>query len=455
MKFLHKITGMFTRYLKRSPEIPKDESFTAFNGVDSQLPGELEKIVTQEEYAWILTQTIGHLSPSWKTFRLQEGILFYSHVEEPYECQLNFTNLVKYLVYEDKPEWPQKISVYLGRMKVDRTILDPMLDSFEAARGALTIRLHAQNASGDLPGEIDGFLTREIAGDLYAVLALDLPGQFHLLRRGDVEKWDIEPDELFWTAFANLGDKQERIKITRRPTDGFPLITLFDSDYAAAFAADFANHCSDWVGKLGSIVSIPTRGSVFIYPIDSPSSFNGAFSKIADLTNRFFIKDPGQLTNDIYWFHHNRFELFPKFMKGHTLSYNIPNRLIAYLKTPQFPSAPWSDLKDSVLTGNWEGFYEYGKGCGPELLGVKKAFQLKMTAKGGQVDGVSTDEGYEQALPVCGFVRKEMISFIKKSEPDAHFIGVYDPEDGSFTGTWEADSGQGKMCSGSWVMIKV
>ena len=48
-----------------------------------------------------------------------------------------------------------------------------------------------------------------------------------------------------------------------------------------------------------------------------------------------------------------------------------------------------------------------------------------------------------------------MISFIKKSEPDAHFIGVYDPEDGSFTGTWEADSGQGKMCSGSWVMIKV
>lgn len=459
MKFLQKITGILSRYLGRSPDIPENREERTPGNVDTVLPGELEKIVTQEEYVWILTRTLEQLAPGRDAIRLEGGIIFYTHDEERYESQLNFTNLVKYLVYEDRPEWPHKISAYIRRLRVDRSVLDPILTSFETAREFLTVRLHTRNMYEDFPGGTEGFLIREAMGGMYAALALDLPEQFHILREKEVESWDIETDELFWTAYANLGDKAEGdaapIKVTFRDADGFSLITLFDRDYAAAFAIDFSNHCAAWVGKMGSIVAIPTRGSVFIHPIDSPASFNSAFSKIADLTNRFFIKDPGPLTNNIYWFHHNQFEVFPKQMEGHALTYHIPGRLLAYLKTPLFPSAPWSDLRDALLTGTWEGFFEYGKEYGGGMAGIKRAFQLTLVSRAGQLDGSCTDDEQDGPVKISGFVHREMISFIKKTAHDIHYIGVYDARDRSFTGTWEIDAGQGKTGTGSWVMIKL
>jgi hypothetical protein len=459
MKFLQKLTGILSRYLGRSPDVPENAGVMASSKVNTLLPGELEKIVTQEEYVWILTETLEQLSSARELVRLERGILFYTQNEERDESQLNFTNLVKYLVYEDRPEWPHKISAYIKRLRVDRSVLDPILESFETARGFLTVRLHTKSMYDDFPGGTEGFLIKEAMGEMYAALALDLPEQFHILRQTEVEKWDIEMDELFWTAYANLGDKLEcdpaQIKVTHRDVEGFSLVTLFDRDYSAAFAIDFGNHCSAWIGKIGSIVAIPTRGSVFIHPIDTPVSFNTAFSKIADLTNRFFMKDPGPLTNNIYWFHHNRFELFPKQIEGHALTYHIPSRLLAYLKTPLFPAAPTSDLRDALLTGTWEGFFEYGKGYETGLTGVKRAFQLTLVSKGGQLDGSCTDDELEDPVPIWGFVHKEMISFIKKTTHDIHYMGVYDARDRSFTGTWEIDAGKGKTSSGSWVMIKL
>jgi hypothetical protein len=456
MNFLQKLIDIISRYLGHRRDVREKGAGLAPGQVNILLPGELEKIITQEEYAWILTQTLEQLGPARVVLRLEGGILFYTHNDEDlYENQLNFNNLVKHLVYEDRPEWPHKISDYIKRLRVDRSVLDPILESFEAARPYLTVRLHTKGMYEDFPRGSEGFLVREAMDDLYAALSLDLPEQFHVLRQKEVDKWDIETDELFWTAYANLGDKLERIKVTQRNSDGFTLVTLFDRDYSAAFTVDFSNHCSAWVGKMGSIVALPARGSVFIHPIDNASTFNGAFSKIADLANRFYMKDPGPLTNNIYWFHHNRFEQFPKMMEGHALTYHIPSRLLAYLKTPLSPSVPWSGLRDGLLTGTWEGMFEYGKGYGAELIGVKRAFHLTLVSKGGQLDGTCMDDELEHPAGIWGFVHKEMISFIKKTTHDIHYIGVYDAADRSFTGTWEIDAGQGRTCSGSWVMIKI
>jgi len=450
MKILRKISDIFRR---------SDPAKATFGRVDPRLPEELEKVITQQEYSTILSYTLGHLSQGWHAFRLEAGVLYYLRNEDRSEAQLNFTNLVKHIICEEQRDWPDRIARYINRLTIDRKVLDPIIASFEAAKNFLTVRLHAQSVYDVFPRGTEGYILKEVIPEMYAALAIDLPEQFHILRKDEIEHWDIDKDELFWTAYANLGDKLEKIKVATREMDGVDMITLFDRDYSAAYAVDFGNSCRAWVGKMGSIVAIPAKGSVFIHLIQDNSTFNSAFGKMAELTNKFFREDPGPLTNNVYWFHHNRFELFPKVMEGHSLTYNIPNRLLAYLKTPLAHAAPFSELKDALLGGDWEGFYEYEKGFSDAIAGSRKSFQMTLISKGGQLEGTCTDEEYDQPAGIWGFAHQEMISFIKKYPSkisgEIHFKGIYDAGDVSFSGTWEIDHGQGRTSSGNWTMIKL
>lgn len=450
MKILRKISDIFRR----------NEPKKAVNSrVDPRIPEELEKVITQEEYAAILSYTLAHLGQGWHAFRLEAGVLSYLRKEDRSEARLNFTNLVKHIICEDQKDWPDRIARYINRLTIDRKVLDPIIASFDAAKDYLTVRLHAQSVYDVFPNGTEGYILKEVIPEMYAALAIDLPEQFHILQKDEIAHWDIDKDELFWTAYANLSDRVEQIKVGSREMDGVNMITLFDRDYSAAYVVDFANSCGEWVGRMGSIVAIPAKGSVFIHPIQDSSAFNGAFGKMAELTNKFFREDPGPLTNNVYWFHHNRFELFPKVMEGHSLTYNIPNRLLAYLKTPLASAVPLSDLKDTLLAGDWEGFYEYEKGFSEEIAGSRKSFQMTLMSKGGQLEGTSTDEEHDQPAGIWGFAHQEMISFIKKYPAkipgEIYFKGIYDAVDVSFSGTWQIDHGQGRVSSGNWTMIKL
>jgi hypothetical protein len=186
--------------------------------------------------------------------------------------------------------------------------------------------------------------------------------------------------------------------------------------------------------------------------------FNKAFSKLAELTNLAYNDTHQPLSNNIYWFHRNKFELFPKIMEEDTLSYSIPFRLLAYLKTPTFRKPQGAELRDSVLSGEWEGYFEFGMGYSRPQIGTRKSFSLNLKAKGRQLEGFCMDEGDADTAGVWGFVEKDLISFIKKPEEGPgviHYTGFFEPEDTSFTGTWIIEGGDGTLQSGSWSMVKL
>jgi hypothetical protein len=468
MKLVERLIALFRRGPGRPelnpgdpPSVPPPRGWGGFSikDVDWRIPHDLQRLLNQADYTLILSHTIKLLGYKRNKFRLDRGILSYARKREPGEVQLNFNNLVKHILGEEKEQWPAKIAHYIDRLTLDRATLEPLLESFDAAREHLTIRVHTQHMYESFPTGTEGYVLKAAIPELYAALAIDLPEQFHVLQKKEMESWDIDEDELFWTAYANLSDKREKIKVVQREMDGFSMVTLFDRDYSAAFSVDFANNCAEWIGTLGSMVSFPARGSVFIHPIKNPADFNKAFGKLAELTNQFFQEDPGPLTNNIYWFHHNRFELFPKALEGNSLTYSIPNRLLAYLRTPLAHPAFASDLKDAQLSGNWEGYYEYGKGYQPPLLGSRKSFEMTLRAKSGQLEGTCIDEEFSLQAGIWGFVDRELISFIKKYPAlpayDIHYTGFYDAGEVSFTGTWIIDNGDGNVASGSWSMVKL
>ena len=461
MKLLERLTALFRPW---TPSTVDSTPLThtperGLDGLDDRVPEDLASAISQEAYSWVVAQTLRRLGRGKHIFRLDGGLLFYTLLDGPGWRQLNVAHLVQQILGEDKVHWQERIGQYVDLHRVDQAALEGMLVSFEAARERLTVRLHTRATYERFPMGTDGYLLKAVLPELYAALALELPGQFHILQRSEIRHWGIDDDELLWTAYANLADQREKIKVVEQEGAGFSLITLLDKDYAAAFAIDFGNHCSEWVGRMGSMVALPSKGSVFIYPVRDPATFNTAFTKMAELVNRYFHEGPSPLSNDLYWFHHNRFEHFPKAMEGHTLTYSIPNRLLAYLRTPLAHPAFFSEVKDALLEGDWEGYYEYGQGFRAPLLGSRREFQLTLRARGGQLEGTCIDEDHSGQAGIWGFVDRELISFIKKfpevPAQEIHYTGFFDALEVSFTGTWVIDEGNGKVFSGSWAMVRL
>lgn len=460
MKLLEKLTALFRPWTPRAVDSPPEQpAERSADGMDDRLPEDLISVISQEAYSWVVVQTMKRLGRGKNVFRLDGGLLFYTQMDGQSWMQLNLVHLVQQFQGKEPSAWLDCIGQYVDLHRADQAALETMLRSFGAAREHLTVRLHTKATYERFPMGADGYLLKVVLPGLYAALALELPGQFHILQRDEIRSWGIDDDELLWTAYGNLSDQRDKIQVVEQAGEGFSLVTLHEKDNAAAFAIDFGNHCSEWVGRMGSMVALPSKGSVFIYPVREPGAFNAAFTKMADMVNRFFHEGPAPLSNDLYWFHHNRFERFPKVMEGHTLTYSIPHRLLAYLRTPLAHPAFLSEVKDALLEGYWEGYYEYGQGFRPPLLGSRREFQLTLRAKGGQLEGSCVDEDHSGQAGVWGFVDRELISFIKKfpeaAAPDIHYTGFFDAGEVSFTGTWVIDEGNGKVFSGSWAMVRL
>ena len=457
MKLLERLTALFRpRTVGDAFAAPGDPGL---NGMNDRLPDDLVSIISQEAYTWVVAETLRRLGRGRHIFRLDGGLLFYTQVDGRSWMQVNLVHLVQQLLLEERSAWQDRIAGYLDRHREDQVALESLLTSFQAAREKLTVRLHTEATYERFPLRTEGYLLKAVIPDLYAALALELPGQFHILQRTEIAHWEIDEDELLWTAYANLADQRDKIKVVEQEGEGFSILTLLEGDYAASFAIDFANHCSEWIGKLGAIVSLPTKGVVFIYPVNDPAVFNGGFTRMAELANRYFQEGPSPLTNDLFWFHYRLFERCPKAIEGHTLTYSIPNRLLAYLRTPLAHPAYVSEVKDALLEGDWEGYFEYGQGFPAPLVGTRREFQMVLRSKWGQLEGSCTDEEQPAPAGIWGFVDRELISFIKKhqdrSVKEIHYTGFFDAGERSFMGTWVIDEGNGKVVSGSWAMVKL
>jgi hypothetical protein len=159
------------------------------------------------------------------------------------------------------------------------------------------------------------------------LLALDLPNRFHILTLDEINVWGLHRNRLFEIGHNNLLKKIEGIQAKKHDWDGAVFYTLFDRDFSAAYCIDFETNCDNLVGEKGSLVSFPTRGSVFVHPIFDKGQFNIGYNHIVEKTNKFFDDDPGPISRNIYWYYEKRFTLFEMTWNNEELTYSIPEQL--------------------------------------------------------------------------------------------------------------------------------
>jgi len=296
-----------------------------------ETPEEMKHIVSNDDFNLILTFATTHLTKKGQqNISFEDGLLLYDTLGEcEISNQTNFLNLVKSVLCEERKDWQVKTAEYFDRLNQDEELEEEVLLNFEKAKEYLTVRLHPITTYQDEPHQshIETLVYNVKIPDTYSMLALDLPTRFHFLTVDEINVWSEEKSKLFEIAYNNLRDKIENIQEQRHDWDGAIFYTLFDRNYSAAYCIDFANNCDNLIGEKGSLISFPTRGSVFVHPISDNGKFNIGYDHIVEKTNKFFDDDPGPISRNIYWFYENKIALFEMIWNNGELTYNIPKQL--------------------------------------------------------------------------------------------------------------------------------
>jgi len=299
--------------------------------MSNELPNELKHLISQDDFNSILTFATAYLTDKGhRNVSFADGLLLYNTLgESETSNQTNFLNLVKSVLCEERIDWQVKTEEYFDRLNQDKEIEQEVLLDFEKARKYLTVRLHPINTYEDEPqkSHIEKLVYKVEIPDTYSMLSFDLPTRFHILTIDEINVWNKEQNELFKIAHDNLQDKIEIIQAQQHDWGGAIFYTLFDRDYSAAYCIDFASNCNNLIGEKGSLISFPTRGTVFVHPISNNEKFNIGYNHIAEKTNTFFNDDPGPISRNIYWLYENNFTLFTTTWNNGELSYNIPQQL--------------------------------------------------------------------------------------------------------------------------------
>ncbi len=297
------------------------------------LPKGLESIVSEDDFLLVLKYSKGHLAErNFQNIRLEDGILKFEN-KASLRVETNFVNLVKTVLCYDRASWQMQTGEFLSKLNSDDGLKHDLFADFGRAKEFLALRLHSMDAyqgGSDKSGILNHFHRIDIP-DTYTVLVLDLPQTFHILRRDEASAWQQSEEQLFEVAATNTSNRIDKIEARRRDWDGADIVTIFDSDYSASYCIDFKYNCESLVGKFGSIVCFPTKGSVFVHFLENAERFNAAYPILVDQTNKFFNEDTGPITRNIYWYFDGVFVKFEVDIKDAEITYNIPRRLLEML----------------------------------------------------------------------------------------------------------------------------
>jgi len=181
--------------------------------------------------------------------------------------------------------------------------LDSLRGDVERALPALKLRVQR---SGTLrPGSVSA----PIAGDLHAVLVLDLPSFVTPVRVADLAAWDRPAGELVAVALENVKSR-ERVEIKPMEVAG---ARLFAVTGASVFVATLGLAAEDLVRKPtphGALVAMPSGHILLCHSIADARSLQ-VLPAMAAGSLQAFEGGPAPLSPDLFWKRGDRFVALP------------------------------------------------------------------------------------------------------------------------------------------------
>jgi hypothetical protein len=204
-----------------------------------------------------------------------------------------------------------------------------IIDDYDKIQDYIGVRLYPI----DYPAAIGKDLTigKEFSEGIYAMLVFDLPDSIINIQPEQADKWNKTLDELFETGIQNIRHKYP-LEISEQKFKEFNIwFVQGDHFFAPNIVFDLNNH-SKLVGSKGSLIGIPHRHSVIIYPIENIKVVK-AINQLIPTIYGMNEEGPGSISNNIFWYKDGHFQNLPYKIADKKLQFFPPQYFVELLHT--------------------------------------------------------------------------------------------------------------------------
>ena len=156
------------------------------------------------------------------------------------------------------------------------------------------------------------------------MLVYDLPDTIVSVQAEQAEKWGSTPEELMRIARKNSRHNYPFEVTPQKVGEEEILFAITEHFFTPNIILDLEVR-PDLIGKIGSLVGIPTRNAAVIYKIDTVK-VTEVIAPMVNVVYNMHADGPGSLTNSLYWYYEGIFEVIDYQLEEGKLTINASER---------------------------------------------------------------------------------------------------------------------------------
>lgn len=308
------------------------QSFLDKGRQDPSVP-EWADFFSAEEYSRFMTLLGEYLASQEIAFTTDDEILIVE-TERYGGSQLGLINLAQSCHQADEEEWPERIEDHfeqLERIHIFDQEFSATVHDFEKIKDALGVRLYHKEYLKHL--EPNTTITQQVTEDIIAMLIFDLPYAIKSVNEEDMAPWNKTTDELFKIGIENIKDNYET-DLNSQELGDLECLSIDNEHYYSPNVLLDMDSYPEAIGTYGSIVAVPTRHFVLLYPVESLEVVQ-LINMFAQLVPELYNEGPGSISPNIHWYYKGTFTIIPFTFDEETLRISPPDSFVEVLNQLQ------------------------------------------------------------------------------------------------------------------------
>ena len=246
-------------------------------------------------------------------------------------------NLAQVCHGTQRRRWPTIIRGHFEGMARTAGALAEFDEDFVKAAPILKARFQPADPPPGIGGEFSGVaagqqpIRRPFAEGLSLAVTLDLPDAVVGVTEDRRSRWDVEDDELFTIALANVRVEGPPARETVRLADGTPIITLESHSFFTTTWVQWLEEAASAVmPDAGALVAVPNRHLLMVHPLEDAGVVK-AVQHLITLTRRFHDQGPGALSRHLYWWRDGALAWLPASVDDDRIEFYPPSEFVDIL----------------------------------------------------------------------------------------------------------------------------
>ncbi len=204
-----------------------------------------------------------------------------------------------------------------------------IVHDYDSVKHYIGVRLYPIDYAAQIGKE--STIGKDYAGDIYAMLVFDLPDSVINVRPEQAEKWGKGMDELFEVGLQNCKNKYQFDISLQKFSSIRVWFVQGDHFFTPNVVFDLGNY-PKLIGTKGTLIGIPHRHSVVLYPIENLEVVT-AINQLIPTIYGMNAEGPGSISNNLFWYYEGQVENLPYTIEDNKLQFFPPDNFMKMLQT--------------------------------------------------------------------------------------------------------------------------